>query len=85
MDHLRCAAHIDPTQQQRFSEITIRALREIFPSLLGEVKDSASPKKALAGDGDWATIKEILEWEIDTHWGTLALSSKRPLKLISIL
>ena len=52
MEDLLCASQENPTQQQRVSEITIRALKEIFPSLLSEVKDSASLKKALAGDGD---------------------------------
>ena len=42
MDVLLCAYQYEPTQQQRVSELTIRVLKEIFSSLMDEVKDSAS-------------------------------------------
>ena len=45
MGNLLCAAQVDHTQQQRVSKLTIRALKDILPSLPGEVKDSASLKK----------------------------------------
>ena len=47
-------------QQQRVSELTLRALKEIPPSLPAEAKDSISLKKYLQGDEDWETTKEII-------------------------
>ena len=87
MDDLLCAAQVEPTQQQRVSELAICSLKEIFPSLLGDVKDSVSLKKMFSGDGDgyWSTIKEILGWVIGTHRSTLVLSSKQHLQIISLL
>ena len=73
MDDLLCTDKGDPAQKQR---LTIRALKDNPPSLLEEVKDSDSLKKALAGYGDWAMVNDILGWVINTHQGTLALSSK---------
>ena len=64
----------DRTQQQRIYELTLQALKEIFPSLPTETKDLVSIKKALQGDGDWTTTKEILGWMLDTEDGTLRLS-----------
>ena len=49
----------------------MRSLKEIPPYLRTEVKDSVSLKKSMQGDGDWATIKEILGWVVDTDAGTL--------------
>ena len=49
------------------------------------MKESSILKKALAGDGDWAMVKEILGWVIDTNWGTLDLSSKQGLEILSLL
>ena len=75
----------DRAQQARVTELTLRALKEIVPSLPAEVKDSVSLKKALQGDGDWATIKEILGWILDTGTGTLRLSKKRMTELLELL
>ena len=52
MDDLLSATQGDRTQQQRVSEITLRAVKEIFPSPPMETKYSVSIKKALQGDGD---------------------------------
>ena len=41
MDNLLCAAQGDPAQKQRVSNLTIPALKEIFPSLPDKVKDKA--------------------------------------------
>ena len=49
------------------------------------MKGYASLNKALDGDGDWATIKDILRWVINTQWGTLALFSKIRLKIIYLM
>ena len=66
MDELTCATQGNVGQQQHTSDITLRALKEIFPSLPAEVKDSVSLKKAMQDDGDWAQVKEILGWIIST-------------------
>ena len=73
MDDLLPATQGDRTQQQRVSELTLRALKEISPSLPAETKDSVSLKKALQGDGDWKTTKEILGCMVNTEDGTLRL------------
>ena len=85
MDDLLCAAQGDPDQQQSLSKLTICALKEIFPSLLDEEKDSASLKKGLVGEGDWVMVKEVLGWIIETHWVTLALYSKQQIELCFLL
>ena len=48
----------DSSQKRRFMELTIRYLKEIYPSLPQETNDSVSLKKALAGDGDWELEKK---------------------------
>ena len=73
MDDLLSATQWNRTQQQHVSELTLRDLKEIFPSLPAETKDSVSLKKSLQGDGDWMTTKEILGWMVDTEDGTLRL------------
>ena len=85
MNDLLCADQGEPAQQHRVSYLTTCALKEILPSLPDEVKDSSTLKKMLDVDGDWAGVKEILVWVIDTHWGTLSLSSKLGLDLLYLL
>ena len=72
-------------QQQWASELTIRALKEIFLYLPEEVKDSVSLRKALQGDGDWYQVKEIIGWIISTQGGTLRLPPKRLAELNILL
>ena len=60
MDYLNFSTQGDVEQHQQAYELTLRALKEMFPYLPSEVKDSISSKKALRGDGDCAQIKEIL-------------------------
>ena len=71
MDDLLSATQGDRTQQQCVSELTLRALKEIFPSLPAETKDSVSLKKALQGVGNWKTTKEFLGWMVNTKDSTL--------------
>ena len=85
MNDLLCAAQGDPAQKQRVSYLTISSLKEILPSLPDEVNDSATLKKMLDVDGNWARVKEILFWVIDTHWGTLSMFSKLGLELLYLL
>ena len=46
-------------------------------SILGELKDSINLKRALAGDGDWHSIIEILGWVINTSDRNLLLIAAR--------
>ena len=52
----------------------LRSIKEILPSVPGEIKDYFIPNKALAGDGDWSTTKDILEWVVETNKRNLLLS-----------
>ena len=72
-------------QQERVTELLLRAIKEIFPSVPDEFKDSISLKKALQGGGSWLPVKEILGWILDTHRGTLQLPEKHRLELTDLL
>ena len=85
MDNLNFATQGGVGQQQRTYAVTLRALKEIFPSLLSDIKDSVSLKKALQGNGNCAQIEGIFVWSINTHDGTLRLPSKRLAELRIIL
>ena len=85
MDYLNCATQGDVGQNQWASELTIRALKEIFPYLPTEVKDSVSLKKSLQGDGDLSQVKEIIGWIISTQSGTLRLPPKQLAELNILL
>ena len=62
-----------PDCQHRVFYGTFRALKWLFPSLLGELKDSVSVKNILAGEGDWTCAKEALGCTLDTEAGTITL------------
>ena len=52
MDNINCLTQEDQSQQHCFTEIVLRALKSMYPSIPGEMKDSISLKKAVTGDGD---------------------------------
>ena len=81
MDDLICANQWGTAQQQRILDLTICALKDIFPSLPGEIKYSTSLKKGLAGDWGWKKNKKILGWVVNTNKVTLWLSTKRKTEL----
>ena len=85
MDNLIWASPGGTAQQQRVLELTLCALKEILPSITGEIKDSASLKKGLAGYWEWKKTKEILGWVVDKKKGTLWLSTKLKAYLLSLL
>ena len=85
MEDLLCDNQGYAAQQQRVSDMIIRSLKDILPSVLGEIKELASLKKALEGNGDWKTTKEILGWVVNTHKGSMFLPSKRKAKILSLL
>jgi hypothetical protein len=80
-----CLAQGDLSQQTRITELALREIKRIFPSLPSEIKDFVSLKKASSGDGDWANLKELPGWVVDTANGTLRLSSSRRAELLSLL
>ena len=57
----------DPYLQHQVFDGTVRALKWLFPSLPGELKDLARMKKLLAGEGNWTCVKDILGWILDTE------------------
>ena len=77
MNDLNFVTQGDVGQQQRTSKLTLRALKEISPSLPSEVKDFVILEKSLQGDGGWAQIKEILGWLINKQDGNLRLHFKQ--------
>ena len=85
MDDINCLTQGDKTQQRRLTEIVLRSLKAIYPTVKGELKDSISLKKAAAGDGNWEVTKEILGWVINTSKGTISLSPKRLSDLAELL
>ena len=85
MDNLNCAAQGSPAQQQQATELILCAIKDIFLSFPGELKDSVSLKKALVGDGSWKVTKEILGWIIDTEKGTIQLPPCRLVELKDLL
>ena len=85
MDDFMALTQGDRDQQERVTELLLRAIKEIFPSVPGEFKDSVSLKKALQGDGSWLPVKEILGWILDTSQGTLQLPEKRRQELRQLL
>ena len=55
-----------PDRQHRVFDGTVRALKWLFPSLPGEIKDLVSVKNIVAGEGGWTCGKEVLGWILDT-------------------
>ena len=62
-----------PDCQHRVFDGTARALKWLFPSLPGELKNLVSAKKLVAGEREWTCVKEFLGWILDTEAGTVTL------------
>ena len=77
MDDINCLTQGDEQQQQRVTEIVLRTLKLVYPTVNGELKDSISLKKAKEGDGDWSVSKEMLGCMINSAADTISLSPKR--------
>ena len=73
MDDVISVVQGGPDRQHRVFDGTVRALKWLFPSLPGELKDSVSVKKLVAGEGDWTCVKEVLGLIPDTEAGTVTL------------
>ena len=85
MDNINCLIQGDPAQQHRLTEMVLHTLKEIYPTIAGELKYYVSIKKAAIGGGDWALVKEILGWITNTVNTTLSLSSKQRAYLQQLL
>ena len=75
MDEVISLVQGGPDCQHQVFDGTVRALKWLFPSLLGELKDSVSVKKLVAEEGDWICVKEVLGWILDTDAGTASLAT----------
>ena len=54
-------------------------------SLPGEINDSVSVKKLVAGEGDWTCLKEVLGWILNTEAGTVILPERKLKDLLTLV
>ena len=85
MDDINYLTQGNQPQQHRLIEIVLQEIKNMYPTVKGELKDSISLKKASTGDGDWSASEEILGWIINTSTGTISLSPKRITDLNQLL
>ena len=85
MDDVISVVQGGPERQHRVFDGTARSLKYLFPSLLGESKDSVSVKKLLAWEGKWTYIKEVLGWTIDMEAGTVALPERKLWEILNLV
>ena len=74
-----------PYRQHRVFDGTVRALKWLFPSLPGELKDSVSVKNLVAGEGDCTCVKEVLRWILDTEAGKVTLPERKLKELLTLV
>ena len=74
-----------PDRQHQVFDGTVCAVKWLFPSLPGELKDSVSVKKLVAGEGDWTCVKEVLGWILDTEAGTFTLPERKLEELLTLV
>ena len=77
MNDLNCLAQGIPDQQRRVTDMVLQGIKDIFPSLPANIKDSISLKNTQEGDGYWAVQKEILGWILNSEAGKFQLPSLR--------
>ena len=63
-DVISAVQGVQDCQHQVFDG-TVRALKWLFLSLPGELKDSVNLKNLVAKKGDWTCVKEVLWWILD--------------------
>ena len=64
---------------------TACALKWLFPSLPGDLKDLVSMKKLVAGEGCWTCAKEVMGWILDTEAGTVTLLERKLEELLNLV
>ena len=52
---------------------------------MGDLKDSVSVKKIVAGEGDWTCFKEVLGWTLNTEEGTVTLPERKLEDLLTLV
>ena len=85
MDDVISVVQGGPDRQHRVIDGTVRALKWLFPSLTGELKDSVIVKKIVAGKGDWTCVKEVLGRILDTEAGTVTLPERILEELLTLV
>ena len=71
--------------QHRVFDGTVRAIKWLFPSIPGELKDSVSVKKLVAGEGGWTFVKGVLGWILDTEAGAFTLPERKLKELLTLV
>ena len=85
MADINCLAQDSPAQQQQVTEMVLKGIKDVFPSLPADIKNSIILKKAQQGDGDWVVQKEILGWIFKSEAGMFQLPSLRLKELKAFL
>ena len=85
MDSVISVVQGGPDLQHRVFDCTVRALNWLFPSLMGDSKDSESIKNILSGEGDWIFVKEVLGWTLDTEAGMVILLEQKLRELLTLV
>ena len=85
MDDVISVMQGGPDHQHRVFDGTFRALKWLFPSLPGELKDLVIAKKLVAGEGDWTCVKEVLGWILNTEAGTVNFPERKLKELLTLM
>ena len=85
MDDVILVVQGGPDRQHQVFDGTDRALKWIFLSLPGELKDSVSVKKLVAGEGGWTCVKEVLGWILNTEAGTVTLPERKLEEILTLV
>ena len=85
MDDVISVVQRGPDRQHRVFDGTVRALKWLFLSLPGELKDSVNVKKLVAGEGGWTCVNEFLGCILDTEAGTVNLPERKLKKILTLV
>ena len=85
MDDVISAVHGVPDCQHQVFDGKVLALKWLFPSLPGELKDSVSVKKLVAGEGYWTCVKEVLGWILYMETRTFTLLERKLEELLTLV
>ena len=68
---------VGPDGQHLVYDGIVCAVKWLFPSLPGDLKESVRVKNIVAGEGDWTCTKEVLRWILDTKAGPVNLTERK--------
>ena len=74
-----------PDFQHRVFDGTVRALKWLLPSFLGELKYLVSMKKIVMGEKGWTCVKEVMGWILDMEAGTVTLPDRKLEELLNLV